>query len=48
MHQLAGKGQVRAGLVAVGRDDTGQVVSAMPLLDAALRTTSVGLLEIPE
>ena len=48
VHRLAGKGQVRAGLVAVGRDDTGQVVSAMPLLDAALRTTSVGLLEIPE
>lgn len=48
VHRLSGKGQVRAGVVASGSDAKGELVSVMPLSDAVLRTTNVGLLEVPQ
>jgi hypothetical protein len=48
VHRLSGKGQVRAGVVAGAEDSRGELISVMPLSDATLRTTSVGLLEVPQ
>jgi hypothetical protein len=48
VHRLSGKGQVRAGVVVWGEDSRGELISVMPLSDATLRTTSVGLLEVPQ
>jgi hypothetical protein len=48
VHRLSGKGQVRAGVVATGSDARGKLLSVLPLSDAVLRTTNVGLLEVPQ
>ncbi|MDF2146444.1 DUF5719 family protein [Knoellia sp. p5-6-4] len=48
VHRLSGRGHVRAGVVAGGEDSRGELISLMPLSDATLRTTSVGLLEVPQ
>jgi hypothetical protein len=46
VHRLSGKGAVRAGVVVTGEDLRGELVSVLPLSDAVLRTTNVGLLEV--
>jgi hypothetical protein len=48
VHRLSGKGAVRAGVVVTGEDARGELVSVLPLSDAVLRTTNVGLLEVPQ
>ncbi|TQJ51701.1 DUF5719 family protein [Phycicoccus sp. SLBN-51] len=48
VHRLSGKGQVRAGVVVGGSDAKGALVTVLPLKDAVLRTTNVGLLEVPQ
>lgn len=48
VHRLAGKGELRAGVVASATDAKGELISVVPLSDSALRTTTVGLLEVPE
>jgi hypothetical protein len=48
VHRLAGKGELRAGVVATATDAKGELISVVPLSDSALRTTTVGLLEVPE
>lgn len=46
VHRVSGKGQVRAGVVAVLDNPQGQLISVSPLRDAVLGTTSVGLREV--
>jgi hypothetical protein len=48
VHRLSGKGQLRAGVITSGSDARGELISVLPLSDALLRTTSAGLLEIPQ
>jgi hypothetical protein len=44
--RTAGKGALRAGVVSWLNDPTGTLITATPLLDAPLRTSSVGLREV--
>ena len=48
VHRLSGKGQLRAGAITTGSDAKGELISVLALTDALLRTTSAGLLEIPQ
>jgi hypothetical protein len=48
VHRLAGSGALRAGVVATATDAKGGLVSVLPLTDSVLRTTSVGVREVPE
>jgi hypothetical protein len=45
VHRLSGRGQLRAAVFSWISADQGLLVSATPLLDTALRTTTVGLRE---
>jgi hypothetical protein len=45
VHRLLGHGQVRAGVVSWVNDQQGTLLSVTPLLDTALRTTTLGLRE---
>jgi hypothetical protein len=46
VHRVSGKGQVRAGVVSLFDDASGQLITTTPLRDTALRTTTVGLREV--
>jgi hypothetical protein len=48
VHRLSGRGQMRAALAVTAPDAHGELISLVPLADTALRSTSVGLLEIPQ
>jgi hypothetical protein len=48
VHRVSGKGQVRAGVVSVLNDPQGQLITTVPLRDAVLRTTTVGLREVTQ
>lgn len=45
VHRLSGDGELRAAVVSAVGAPGGELLSVMPLADAALRTTGVGLLE---
>jgi hypothetical protein len=45
VHRLSGQGEVRAGVVSAIADTQGTLITVTPLLDTALRTTTVGLRE---
>jgi hypothetical protein len=45
VHRLVGKGEVRAGVVSWTVDPQGTLITVTPLVDTALRTTTVGLRE---
>ncbi|TPG19225.1 DUF5719 family protein [Pedococcus bigeumensis] len=46
VHRVGGNGQVRAGVVSWLDDAQGRLITATPLRDTALRTTTVGLREV--
>jgi hypothetical protein len=46
VHRAEGKGALRGGVVSWLSDQTGTLITATPLLDAPLRTSSVGLREV--
>jgi hypothetical protein len=46
VHRVSGAGQVRAGVITQMADAQGTLISVVPLRDAVLRTTSVGLREV--
>ena len=46
VHRVSGSGAVRAGLVTAVDDDQGILITAAPLRDTTLRTTSVALREV--
>lgn len=46
VHRLSGKGVVRAGVVSTLQDAQGVLVTAAPLRDSTLSTTTVGLREV--
>ena len=46
VHRVKGKGAVRAGVVSWLNDQSGVLITSTPLLDAPLRTSSVGLREV--
>ena len=48
VHRVSGQGQLRAGLVSVQSDASGQLISIAPLRDTVLRTTSIGLREVTQ
>ncbi len=48
VHRVSGKGLVRAGVVSVLNDSQGQLITTVPLRDAVLRTTTVGLREVTQ
>jgi hypothetical protein len=48
VHRLLGKGQVRAGVYTWADDTQGRLSTVTPLVDAALRTTTVGLRELAQ
>ncbi|MEO6411112.1 MAG: DUF5719 family protein [Pedococcus sp.] len=48
VHRVSGNGQVRAGVVSWLDDGQGRLITATPLRDAALRTTTVGLREVTQ
>lgn len=45
VHRVKGKGALRAGVVSWLKDPSGTLITTTPLLDAPLRTSSVGLRE---
>jgi hypothetical protein len=48
VHRVSGNGQVRAGVVSWLDDGQGRLITATPLRDAALRTTTIGLREVTQ
>jgi hypothetical protein len=48
VHRVSGQGRLRAGVVSVQSDASGQLISIAPLRDTVLRTTSIGLREVTQ
>jgi hypothetical protein len=46
VHRVSGQGLVRAGVITQLADTQGTLISVVPLRDAVLRTTSIGLREV--
>ncbi len=46
VHRVSGSGALRAGVISWLVDDQGVLLTTTPLLDSALRTTTVGLREV--